>query len=104
MMEIPSRRRVIWASLALFLCGISLVASAVAEPQNDNRAPDLGHCEKLRVPQGHKVAFHAYAEGVQIYKWNGASWVFLGPEAVLYASGEGNGVIGTHYAGPTWET
>jgi hypothetical protein len=39
---------------------------------------------------------------VQIYRWNGASWSFVGPEAVLYdQDGE---VVGIHYAGPTWES
>jgi hypothetical protein len=39
---------------------------------------------------------------VQIYRWNGTSWVFVAPEAVLYAQGQG--VVGIHYAGPTWES
>jgi hypothetical protein len=69
----------------------------------DNRAPDLGAFQNLQVPAGNKVAFHAYAEGVQIYRWDGASWTFVAPEAVLFAS-PGGGVIGTHYAGPTWES
>ena len=53
---------------------------------------------------GNKVAFHVYAEGVQIYRWDGAGWVFAGPEAVLWADAGGHGVVGTHYAGPTWES
>jgi hypothetical protein len=44
-----------------------------------------------------------YALGVQIYRWNGTSWVFVAPEATLYADPCFNGEIGTHYAGPTWE-
>jgi hypothetical protein len=58
----------------------------------------------LKVEAGNKVAFHAYAAGVQIYRWDGASWVFVGPEAVLFADEDGNGVVGIHYAGPTWES
>ena len=53
---------------------LALVATAGAKPGNDNRAPDLGDCEDLRVPAGNKVAVHAYAIGVQIYLWTGTSW------------------------------
>jgi uncharacterized protein DUF3455 len=83
---------------------VALVASAGAEPGNDNRAPDLGDCEDLAVPAGHKVSSHVYAEGVQIYRWNGTSWSFVAPEALLYADTDGNGVVGIHYGGPTWES
>jgi hypothetical protein len=89
------------AALALLL---ALVAPAGADPGNDNRAPDLGTCQNLQVPAGNKVAFHVYAVGVQIYRWNGTSWSFVAPEAVLFAAAGGNGVVGIHYAGPTWES
>ena len=93
-------RAMMGAALAL----LGLVARIQAEPGNDNRAPDLGDNQKLQVPAGNKVAFHAYAEGVQIWGWNGASWVFLRPEAVLYAGAEADGIVGIHCAGPTWES
>jgi hypothetical protein len=84
---------------------IALVATAWAEPGNDNRAPELeGECAKIRVEEGHKVIAHAYAEGVQIYRWNGTSWSFVGPEAVLYVDDGLEGEIGIHYGGPTWES
>jgi hypothetical protein len=88
------------ALLGLALWG--LVAPVQAEPGNDNRAPDLGDSQHLKVPAGHKVAFHAYAEGVQIWSWNGTSWVFQKPEAVLYAGA--SGIVGIHDGGPTWES
>jgi hypothetical protein len=66
--------------------------------------PDLGTCTNLAPDAGSKLAFHAYAVGAQIYQWNGTSWAFLGPSATLYASASGRGVVGTHYAGPTWES
>src|SRR3954468_19010711 len=88
------------ASLAALL--LALVATAGAEPGNDNRAPELpAGCEKLQVDAGNKVAAHAYAEGVQIYRWNGTSWVFVRPDAVLYHDDGENGEMGIHYAGPT---
>ena len=77
---------------------------APAASRNEKRAVDLDACPNLRVPAGSKLAFHVYAKGVQIYHWNGTSWAFDGPLAVLSADAEGNSTVGTHYAGPTWES
>ena len=102
--------RCIATALALLL-GACFVSSH-AEPGNDNRAPDVP--DSLRVPDGTKVSFHAYAIGVQIYAATasatsptGYAWTFTGPEAVLYDA-DGN-TVGIHYAfaGPTrpaWES
>src|SRR5262245_15759541 len=90
------------AALALLL--LALVAPAAAAPDTDNRAPDLGDCQNLQVPTGNKVAFHVYAEGVQIYRWNGTSWGFVAPAALLFADAAYQGEVGIHYAGPTWES
>jgi hypothetical protein len=59
------------AALALLLLA---VVPTEAYQGNDNRAPELGNCQHLQVQAGDKVAFHVYAEGVQIYQWNGTSW------------------------------
>jgi uncharacterized protein (TIGR03118 family) len=75
-----------------------------ASPGNDNRAPDLSAFPQLQAPAGNKVAFHAYAEGVQIYVWTGTNWAFVAPEATLYADAGYHGVVAAHYAGPTWES
>src|SRR5215218_7694112 len=85
---------------------LALVATAGAEPGNDPRAPELeGDCAELSVEAGHKVIAHAYAVGVQIYRWNGMGWSFVGPEAVLYNGDDADGaVMGIHYGGPTWES
>ncbi len=61
------------------------------------------HCDSLNVPAGNRISSRVYAKGVQIYRWNGTSWAFVGPEATLYADPGYHGEIGTHYAGPTWE-
>ena len=66
------------------------------------RGADLGTCTNLHVDG--TLAFHAYATGVQVYRWNGTSWAFIAPDAVLYADADFRGRIGTHYAGPTWES
>lgn len=87
---------------ALVLLALSALTSLRAEPGNDNRAPAVPAA--LEVPDGNKVHFHAYAVGVQIYTWNGSSWVFKAPEAVLFADVNGCGAVGIHYAGPTWES
>ena len=71
--------------------------------QAANRAVDLGSCPDLQPPAGSKLVFHAYAEGSQIYRWNGQEWQFNGPSATLYANAGGTGVVGIHYGGPTWE-
>lgn len=79
-------------------------AAAAANSTNDNRAPDLGACDSLRVPTGNKVAFRAFAKGVQIYRWSGTSWIFVEPSATLSADAQGKSTIGTHFSGPTWQS
>lgn len=70
----------------------------------NKQAIDLGTCQNLQAPAGSKLAYHVFATGVQIYSWNGTSWSFVGPQAVLTADANGNGAVGIHYAGPTWES
>jgi hypothetical protein len=90
--------------LALLLTLTALAPASIHA--DDNRAPELPSpaCDELQVPAGHKVSFHVYALGVQKYRWNGTSWLFLGPEATLYADANYRGKVGTHYGGPTWES
>jgi Protein of unknown function (DUF3455) len=102
MLEVIRRRALKPAALALFL--LALVAPVGAGRGEDNRAPDLGDCQNLQVPAGNKVAFHVYAEGVQIYRWTGTTWAFVAPEALLFAGDEEDDPVGIHYAGPTWES
>src|SRR5262249_34496508 len=94
--------KVTLAAPALLL--LALAAPAEARPSADDRAPDLGECQKLQVPEGNKVAFHAFGVGVQIYRWNGTGWTFVAPEAVLHADAGNDGVVGIHFGGPTWES
>jgi hypothetical protein len=90
------------AARALLL--LALVAPAGVALADDGRAPDLGDCQQLRVPQGNKVAFQVFGIGVQIYQWNGSSWDFVAPEAVLYANAGPDGQVGIHFGGPTWQS
>lgn len=89
---------------------LALAACLRAEPGNDNRVPDVP--EQLQPPgDTNKVHFHVFAVGVQNYVWNGTTWTFVGPDAVLFDS---DGVtVGIHYtygytaAGapiPAWES
>jgi hypothetical protein len=75
------------------------IANAVDRPD-----PQLGACPNLRVPAGSRLVTRTYAEGVQIYRWNGTSWVFVAPEAALFPNASAQGQVGSHYAGPTWES
>src|SRR5215212_1784351 len=64
--------RIMLAALAM----LALASIPVTRASEDNRAPDLPSalCDRLQVRSGNKVAFHVYALGVQIYRWNGTSW------------------------------
>ncbi len=74
------------------------------DSRSEARAPNLGACGNLQAPAGSKLASHTYADGVQIYRWNGTSWDFVAPSARLSADAAGKSTVGTHYAGPTWES
>jgi len=66
----------------------------------DNRAPEVP--DEIVVPgTTNKVHFHGFGVGVQIYTWNGVSWGSAVPEATLFHD---NGVVATHFAGPSWES
>ena len=63
-------------------------------PRNDHRSVAQDECANLQPPATTKLAVHAYATGVQIYRWSGTSWSFVGPEAVLFADAAGRSRIG----------
>ena len=104
-MHIKKIRRVIALVALLTVTGLTSTSLQAASAV-DLKSPDLPSplCDRLGEVQGGRVAFHVYALGVQIYRWNGASWVFVAPSARLYADAEYHGEVGTHYAGPTWES
>lgn len=89
----------------LAILGIALQNSSVARALDNQNGPELpGICSSIQVEEGNKLAFHVYARGVQIYKWNGTSWVFEAPVASLFAEPGFFGEVGTHYVGPRWES
>ncbi|MFN8471194.1 MAG: DUF3455 domain-containing protein [Anaerolineae bacterium] len=103
--RIVNRFRLRLAAVALAvaaLCLLALVAPVGAAPTNDDVPPALGTCQNVQVPAGNRGVFHAYAEGVQVYRWLDGRWNFVAPEAVLSADATANSAVGIHYAGPTW--
>ena len=92
--------------LVILLGVVAFSSSPAAMAGDGDHTPTLPSplCDDLRVPEGNQVALRAYARGVQIYRWNGTSWVFVAPLATLYADENFHAQIGTHYAGPTWES
>ena len=78
--------------------------SAVPMFDNEN-GPELpAGCGSINVPEGNKLSFHVYAQGAQVYKFNGATWDFVAPVATLYAEPSFHGEVGTHFIGPHWES
>lgn len=69
-----------------------------------HRIPDLTRCDSVQVPARNRLAARLYAQGVQIYRWDGSGWAFGEPSARLFAGKHGKGQVGIHYAGPTWES
>ena len=105
-MNYLKNKRVIGLIALLIIAGVALTSIPAARADEDNQTPALlpPTCDKLQAPPGNEVAFHAYARGVQIYSWNGSSWVFVAPQATLFAEKEYFGEVGTHYVGPKWES
>jgi hypothetical protein len=92
-----------------FLVLITIVTFAVkpALALDNSNGPVLPEqCSSIQVEAGNKLAFHVYARGVQIYRWNGVTgkWDFVAPVAGLFAEESYFGEVGTHYVGPTWES
>jgi len=85
--------------------GMIIMLSAAVFAIADEKTPDLpAGCEELAVEAGNKVSSHGYAVGVQRYRWDGNTWMFVEPVARLFANDDHRGETATHYAGPTWES
>jgi hypothetical protein len=81
--------------------------SAPAQVTTRSTAPEVP--SNLEVGEGYEVSYHTYARGVQVYVCRETypdvyAWVFKEPIATLYKDANYNAVVGTHYAGPTWES
>jgi hypothetical protein len=81
--------------LAALAAAVPLSGVATAEPS----APDVP--DGIAVEEGHKPFLIGHAEGMQIYRCNGASWALVAPRADLY--GDNGKLIATHSGGPSWQ-
>jgi hypothetical protein len=80
-------------------------AAAATVVSRGNRLPELpAGCEKLVAPEGSTLVLRALGIGVQIYRWDGASWRFVAPSATLFADAGAHGQVATHFGGPTWQS
>ena len=100
-----SFRRFLFAATALVFVSAFALSAAKASTAVFDKAPELPEaCSQLTAPEGAKLAFKVYATGDQIYRWNGTAWALFAPDAKLYVNSNYEGLVGTHYAGPTWES
>src|SRR5689334_6338123 len=61
-----------------------------AQAFDNSNGPELpAQCGSIVVPEGNKLAFHAYAKGAQIYKWNVVTqtWDLVAPTGVALHRG-----------------
>lgn len=93
-------------ALIALLIGMGLTPAGIAATPAGDKQPDLPSplCDRVQVPAGNKLHSQMYATGVQVYRWDGASWVFVEPVATLFSNANSNGKVGIHYRGPTWES
>lgn len=98
--------RVIQLFALIALVTLALQPAQAATFDNDNGPVLPEECSSIRIDEGHKLAFHTYARGVQIYRWNAVTnmWDFVAPVAGLFAEEGYHGEVGSHYVGPTWES
>jgi Protein of unknown function (DUF3455) len=76
---------------------LSILAAGCASSPSSVRVPD-----HLKPGANESLALVAAATGVQIYECRDRKWAFVAPQAELWdARGR---LIGTHYAGPHWES
>jgi hypothetical protein len=82
--------------------GLAVTTATVAMTQVANAAPAPPAVPaSLAPPVGNQVFLVGHAKGVQIYKCDGTSWIFVAPEATL--TGDNGQVVATHSAGPIWK-
>ena len=98
-------KRIIGLVVALAIFVIGSAASPFVRGGEPSDSPTLPSplCDDVNAPAGSEAFFHVYARGLQIYRWTGTAWAVT-PSATLYADAGYHGQVGTHYAGPTWES
>ena len=98
--------RIIQVLVLITLVTIGLQPAQANALDNSNGPVLPEECSSITVPAGNKLAFHVYARGVQVYKWNiiTQKWDLVAPVANLFAEENFFGEVGSHYVGPTWES
>ncbi len=77
-------KRIIGPAVVLTVM-LALNSNTTAQTPQEIGQPDVP-CTEVQVPAGNRLASHAYAIGVQMYRWNGTRWVFVEPVAGLFAN------------------
>jgi hypothetical protein len=105
-MSYVKKTRAIALVILLSVVGLAPASTPAARANPYDITPELPSplCDSLNVPEGNSVFDRVYAKGVQVYRWNGTSWAFVEPVALLFADANYHGKVGTHYLGPTWES
>ncbi|HNU08805.1 MAG TPA: DUF3455 domain-containing protein [Pyrinomonadaceae bacterium] len=85
----------------LALCAVCALSEVPAPSKAAELPPE---CSNIAVPNGIKKSHRFFAAGSQIYRWNGSTWDFVAPSAELFADAGYDGKVGTHFAGPTWQS
>ncbi|MBV9879846.1 MAG: DUF3455 domain-containing protein [Gemmatirosa sp.] len=80
------------------------VAFVAPRATDVERTASLAVCDNLNAPAGAQLSAHAYATGVQIYRWDGTAWAFVAPAADLFTDAALTDRLGVHFAGPTWRS
>ncbi|MGD9562387.1 MAG: DUF3455 domain-containing protein [Pyrinomonadaceae bacterium] len=102
-MKIINAKRNVGLAIALAVAAFVSLGAGSALAGEKGYGPDLPWgCSAIEVPAGNSLAFHAYAAGVQVYRWNGSQWAFVAPDAGLFADPSYRRYVGSHFAGPTW--
>lgn len=98
-------KSIIGLLVLISVAAFAIHPTSAAMTFDNDYGPELpAECGSIAVPEGHKLAFQVYAKGVQVYRWNGATWDFVAPVASLYAEENFHGEVGIHYVGPHWES
>lgn len=99
-----NRMKIKAAMASTILLMVTSLATASMPVVKDGPELPSPLCDRVNVPTGNKLHSHVYANGVQIYRWDGLSWVLVEPAATLFANANYNGKVGTHSKGPTWQS
>ena len=106
-MERNDLARGVFVSVLLPIAIVSTgCATAVGEAGRSEEALSESNCpadtpDVLAPAPDQRLRSIVIGDGVQIYDCTTLGWVFRAPEAVLLDPG--GAVVGTHYAGPSWE-